>query len=83
MAEDPIEHPPALLDPEGGLSGWPSDPELDPYGSRMVPRFGLPLRIMARLFFGRIDDEENELVLADVLDRGLEIGGHDRAGAAG
>jgi len=57
MAEDPIEHPPALLDPEGGLSGWPSDPELDPYGSRMVPRFGLPLRIMARLFFGRIDDE--------------------------
>ncbi len=42
---------------EGPLPGWPADPELEPYGSRMLPSFGLLLRGLARFFFSRIDDE--------------------------
>ena len=39
------------------LPGWDQDHDLDPYGSRMLPRFGAPLRLWARTFFDRIGDE--------------------------
>ena len=57
MVEDPLEHPPVAQDSAGVLEGWPDDPEIDPYGSRMLARFGWPLRVIARLFFEKIDDE--------------------------
>ena len=40
---------------------WPSDPEVDPWASRMLPRFGWPLRVIARVFFSRIDDDSCDL----------------------
>lgn len=48
---------PAPVDASDPLPGWPADPELEPYGSRMLPRFGLFLRGLARFFFSRIDDD--------------------------
>ena len=56
---DPPGEPelPAPADDVEPLPGWPADPELEPYGSRMLPRFGLLLRGLARFFFSRIDDD--------------------------
>jgi glycerol-3-phosphate O-acyltransferase len=60
MSEAPIDRPRA--DAAGGaaeplLPGWRDDHDLDPYGSRMLPRFGRPLRLFQRLFFDPIRDD--------------------------
>ena len=39
------------------LPGWVDDHDLDPFGSRMLPRFGWPLRLFQRFFFDPIRDE--------------------------
>lgn len=45
--------------PEPLLPGWVDDHDLDPYGSRMLPRFGWPLRLFQRFFFDSIRDESD------------------------
>ena len=41
------------------LPGWPQDPELDPYGSRMLPGFGWPFRLSSKLLFDPIEDSSD------------------------
>jgi len=52
---------PQLNEPPRTLQVWPEDPEVDPWASRMLPRFGWPLQAIARGFFDRIDDESCDL----------------------
>ncbi len=56
MTEELAPEPPTDL-----LPGFPEDPEIDPWASRMLPRFGWPLRAIGRFFFDRIDDESCDL----------------------
>ncbi len=60
MSERPIDRAPReASDPasEPLLPGWVDDHDLDPYGSRMLPRFGWPLRLFRRFFFDPIRDD--------------------------
>lgn len=59
----PLESP---RSPEGDvgdaqplLDGWPSDPELDPYSSRMLSELGWPFRLFSRLLFDPIEDSSD------------------------
>jgi glycerol-3-phosphate O-acyltransferase len=60
MSERRTDRARADLPAEGAkplLPGWVDDHDLDPYGSRMLPRFGWPLRLFQRFFFAPIRDD--------------------------
>lgn len=41
------------------LEGWSADPEIDPYGSRMLAELGLPFRLFSKLLFDPIEDSSD------------------------
>ena len=56
--ESPDEAPEPL---PSAAAGWSADLPIDPYLSAMLPRFGLPMRFVARQFFDHIEGEEQDL----------------------
>ncbi len=56
---DPSTEPPGV-GPSVAL-GWPAGLPIDPYLSAMLPRFGLPMRAVARQFFDHIEGDEQDL----------------------
>ncbi len=60
----PSPHEPTDESPESGPpvpGGWPSDLPIDTYLSAMLPRFGLPMRFVARQFFAHIGGDEQDI----------------------
>ena len=57
----PQESPLAPVEVPGATTAWPPELDIDPYLSAMLPRFGLPMRAVARQFFDHIEGDEQDL----------------------
>ena len=59
---EPIPHIENSPDAEPpSVPGWPQELPIGPYLSGMLPRFSLPMRLVAHRFFDHIDSDRNEL----------------------
>ena len=58
---------------EALLAGWPRDPELDPYGSRMLPTFGWPFRLATKLLFDPIEDSSDLAPIREAAKQGSVV----------